>query len=235
MRDWLYVEDHARALSLVARARRAGETYNVGGRQRAQQYRCRARRSATARRAMRPSRDGSQRRELITFVADRPGHDRRYAIDAAKIERELGWRAARELRDRACQDGALVSSSPARGGNRFSTQDTERSASVWPARPRQSRRRRAGAPGNKSTKGPGGGQCSAGSSSLGPTAKSAARSSARPAMRPSGSTAPRSTFRRLRACGALKAPLFLNSLFFHGSHAAFLLVMALAHSSQKPA
>ena len=107
VRDWLYVEDHARALSLVVERGVPGETYNIGGRQ--------ERRNIDVVREIcrlldnhAPSRDGS-REELITLVADRPGHDRRYAIDPSKIERELGWRAVETLRDRACQDGALVS------------------------------------------------------------------------------------------------------------------------------
>jgi dTDP-glucose 4,6-dehydratase len=92
VRDWLYVEDHARALTLVVEHGAAGETYNIGGRQEHTNI-------AVVRQICRlldelaPSRDGS-REDLITFVSDRPGHDRRYAIDSSKIERELGWRAA---------------------------------------------------------------------------------------------------------------------------------------------
>lgn len=90
VRDWLYVEDHARALELVATKGRIGESYNVGGR---------AERNNLAvveticdiLDEKRPLPGGRSRRELITFVEDRPGHDRRYAIDPAKIERELGW------------------------------------------------------------------------------------------------------------------------------------------------
>ncbi len=92
VRDWLYVEDHAKALALVLERGRVGETYNVG---------CRNERSnihvvkaiCDLLDRMAPSRNGSRQR-LIDFVEDRPGHDRRYAIDASKIERELGWRAA---------------------------------------------------------------------------------------------------------------------------------------------
>jgi dTDP-glucose 4,6-dehydratase len=92
VRDWLYVEDHARALTLVVEHGAVGETYNIGGRQEHTNI-------AVVRQICRlldelaPSRDGS-REDLITFVSDRPGHDRRYAIDSSKIERELGWRAA---------------------------------------------------------------------------------------------------------------------------------------------
>jgi dTDP-glucose 4,6-dehydratase len=90
VRDWLYVEDHCRAIAIVLRRGRPGETYNIGGWNEKPnieivQMVCdlvdeispRARES---------------RRKLITFVKDRPGHDRRYAIDARKIERELGWK-----------------------------------------------------------------------------------------------------------------------------------------------
>ncbi|MEX2319508.1 MAG: dTDP-glucose 4,6-dehydratase, partial [Bauldia sp.] len=92
VRDWLYVEDHARALDLVVSKGTVGESYNIGGR---------AERSnlsvvesiCDTLDARRPRANGKSRRDLITFVADRPGHDRRYAIDPAKIERELGWQA----------------------------------------------------------------------------------------------------------------------------------------------
>jgi dTDP-glucose 4,6-dehydratase len=92
VRDWLFVDDHVRALELVLTRGRVGESYNVGGR---------AERSnlivvqtiCDILDRKRPLGGGGSRRELITFVTDRPGHDRRYAIDPAKIERELGWRA----------------------------------------------------------------------------------------------------------------------------------------------
>ena len=91
VRDWLYVDDHARALTLVVEHGRAGETYNVGGRnERANVAVVKAICELLDR--LEPSARGS-RHELITFVADRPGHDRRYGIDAAKLESELGWRA----------------------------------------------------------------------------------------------------------------------------------------------
>lgn len=91
VRDWLFVDDHVEALRLILAHGRPGQTYNVGGR---------------AERAnldvvggvcdlldhKRPGRSGASHRDLITFVADRPGHDRRYAIDCTKLETELGWR-----------------------------------------------------------------------------------------------------------------------------------------------
>jgi dTDP-glucose 4,6-dehydratase len=90
VRDWLYVEDHAAALLTVARRGVPGQSYNVGGRS--------ERRNIDVVQAIcdildeiRPRATGSYR-EQIEFVADRPGHDLRYAIDSAKIERELGWR-----------------------------------------------------------------------------------------------------------------------------------------------
>jgi dTDP-glucose 4,6-dehydratase len=91
VRDWLYVEDHARALRLVLERGNVGETYNVGGRNERTNLHV-VETICDLLDDMAPTADGSHRR-LITFVADRPGHDRRYAIDASKLERELGWRA----------------------------------------------------------------------------------------------------------------------------------------------
>jgi dTDP-glucose 4,6-dehydratase len=91
VRDWLYVEDHAEALWTILDRGRPGETYNVGG-------------GAEMRNIdvvgticdlvdeLSPRRLNAPRRELITFVADRPGHDQRYAIDASKVRGELGWK-----------------------------------------------------------------------------------------------------------------------------------------------
>ncbi len=90
IRDWLFVEDHAAALMLVARKGVIGESYNVGGRNEKRNIDV-VHTICDILDELRPSADGSYRR-LITFVEDRPGHDLRYAIDCAKIERELGWR-----------------------------------------------------------------------------------------------------------------------------------------------
>jgi dTDP-glucose 4,6-dehydratase len=91
IRDWLYVEDHAKALALVLERGEVGETYNVGGRnERTNLHVVESICDLLDERS--PSPNGP-RRNLMTFVADRPGHDRRYAIDASKIERDLGWRA----------------------------------------------------------------------------------------------------------------------------------------------
>ena len=93
IRDWLYVDDHAAALECVARRGRIGESYNIGGRA--------ERRNIDVVRTIcaildekKPRAGGRSYGELITMVTDRPGHDRRYAIDPTKIETELGWKAA---------------------------------------------------------------------------------------------------------------------------------------------
>jgi dTDP-glucose 4,6-dehydratase len=96
VRDWLFVEDHCSAIRAVLKNGRVGETYNIGG---------------NSERAnidvvtaicdlvdeMRPRTAGGPRRDLITYVKDRPGHDRRYAINASKLFRELGWQPAAEF------------------------------------------------------------------------------------------------------------------------------------------
>jgi len=91
VRDWLYVEDHAEALLLVARAGVVGQSYNVGGRSEMRNIEV-VQAICDILDDIRPRARGSYR-ELIAFVQDRPGHDLRYAIDCSKIERELGWRA----------------------------------------------------------------------------------------------------------------------------------------------
>ncbi|MES2995309.1 MAG: dTDP-glucose 4,6-dehydratase [Verrucomicrobiota bacterium] len=90
IRDWLYVEDHAEALLTAVSTGGPGETYNIGGNN--------ERRNIDLVRLLcgilddlRPREDGHSYADQITFVADRPGHDLRYAIDSSKIERELGW------------------------------------------------------------------------------------------------------------------------------------------------
>ena len=90
VRDWLYVEDHCEAIATVLAGGKAGETYNIGGRNEKTNIEI-VQTICDLVDEMSPRREGT-RRELITFVKDRPGHDRRYAIDARKIERELGWK-----------------------------------------------------------------------------------------------------------------------------------------------
>lgn len=90
VRDWLFVEDHARALDIIIERGRIGETYNVGGRNERKNIDV-VRRICAVLDQRRPQ--AAPREELIRFVTDRPGHDARYAIDATKLETELGWNA----------------------------------------------------------------------------------------------------------------------------------------------
>ena len=90
IRDWLYVEDHARALDLIVERGRVGETYNVGGRNERRNIDV-VTRICELMDQLRPQQ--ASHTGLITYVTDRPGHDARYAIDATKLEMELGWKA----------------------------------------------------------------------------------------------------------------------------------------------
>jgi dTDP-glucose 4,6-dehydratase len=92
VRDWLYVDDHCAAISAVLERGRPGETYNIGGQNEMLNIEI-VETICDLVDEMAPRATGS-RRDLITFVKDRPGHDRRYAMDARKIERELGWKPA---------------------------------------------------------------------------------------------------------------------------------------------
>jgi dTDP-glucose 4,6-dehydratase len=101
VRDWLYVEDHAKALSLVLERGTVGETYNVGGRNERTNLHV-VERICDLLDEVNPNGNGSHR-NLISFVTDRPGHDRRYAIDASKLERELGWCAEENFETGICK------------------------------------------------------------------------------------------------------------------------------------
>lgn len=92
IRDWLYVIDHCAGIDLIYHRGKAGETYNIGGRNERTNLQI-VDTICTILDDQRPRTDGKSYKELITFVKDRAGHDRRYAIDATKIEKELGWRA----------------------------------------------------------------------------------------------------------------------------------------------
>ena len=93
VRDWLYVKDHCSAIRRVLEAGRLGETYNVGGWNEKPNIEI-VRTLCGLLDQMRPRQDGKSYGEQVTYVRDRPGHDRRYAIDARKLERELGWKPA---------------------------------------------------------------------------------------------------------------------------------------------
>ena len=98
VRDWLHVEDHAEALTLVLRKGRPGETYNVGGDSERRNIDV-VRAICAALDELLPNSMNRPHAKLIQFVTDRPGHDARYAIDAGKIQRELGWRPRHNFDD----------------------------------------------------------------------------------------------------------------------------------------
>ena len=93
IRDWLYVKDHCSAIRRVLEAGKLGEVYNVGGWNEKPNIEI-VQRVCALLDEMNPRADGKSYLEQVTYVTDRPGHDRRYAIDAVKIERELGWKPA---------------------------------------------------------------------------------------------------------------------------------------------
>ena len=92
IRDWLYVLDHCKAIDLIFHRGRSGETYNIGGHNERNNMQI-VHRICDLLDERRPRSGGKKYADLITFVADRPGHDLRYAIDATKLTEELGWHA----------------------------------------------------------------------------------------------------------------------------------------------
>ncbi len=91
IRDWLHVMDHCRGVDLAYRKGKAGETYNIGGKNEKANIDI-ANRACEIIDVLKPRNDNKSYKELITFVADRPGHDKRYAVDSTKIETELAWK-----------------------------------------------------------------------------------------------------------------------------------------------
>lgn len=102
IRDWLYVEDHARALYCVASQGKVGETYNIGGHNEKQNIEV-VKTICALLDELRPRADQSTYASLITYVTDRPGHDLRYAIDAAKIANELNWKPQETFETGICK------------------------------------------------------------------------------------------------------------------------------------
>jgi dTDP-glucose 4,6-dehydratase len=96
IRDWLHVSDHAAALRLILERGTVGESYNVGGNAECTNLDL-VKRLCTLLDELAPAANGKPRSELISFVTDRPGHDLRYAINAEKIQRELGWKPQQTL------------------------------------------------------------------------------------------------------------------------------------------
>jgi dTDP-glucose 4,6-dehydratase len=97
VRDWLYVEDHCEAIWTIMKSGPAGETYNVGGGSEMENITV-VRMICDMIDEISASPGGKSRRDLITFVKDRPGHDRRYAMDFSKLNRELDWRPKESFR-----------------------------------------------------------------------------------------------------------------------------------------
>jgi len=95
IRDWLYVEDHARAIDVIYHKAKLGDTYNIGGHNELQNIELIYQLCEIMDEKL--GREKGESAKLITFVADRAGHDMRYAIDASKIERELGWKPSLEF------------------------------------------------------------------------------------------------------------------------------------------
>ena len=91
IRDWLYVLDHCKAVDLIFHTGRSGETYNIGGHNERDNLQI-LHKVCGILDEMRPRKNGAKYDDLMTFVADRPGHDKRYAIDPTKIVTELGWK-----------------------------------------------------------------------------------------------------------------------------------------------
>ncbi|WP_370600229.1 dTDP-glucose 4,6-dehydratase [Pseudomonas nitroreducens] len=102
IRDWLYVKDHCAAIRRVLEAGQLGETYNVGGWNEKTNLDV-VHTLCNILDQEKPRTDGKSYREQITFVKDRPGHDRRYAIDASRLERELGWKPAETFETGICK------------------------------------------------------------------------------------------------------------------------------------
>ena len=92
VRDWLYVLDHCKGIDLVFHNGKLGETYNIGGKNERENIYI-AQKICSLLDELKPREDNARYEDLITYVKDRPGHDKRYAIDASKLEGELGWKA----------------------------------------------------------------------------------------------------------------------------------------------
>ena len=107
VRDWLYVEDHAEALSRIMRTGEPGQSYNVGGNAERTNLQV-VEAICDCLDELTPLGNGSSRRKLICFVADRPGHDRRYAVDCSKIKNTLGWQPRTEFADGVGAHRAVV-------------------------------------------------------------------------------------------------------------------------------